>query len=129
MPRRAFLVPVPGGTHDSEQIGFPGPPSQQGLAKLWVGNQRRRIAWPARTLADRNAPAADRFDGRNHIADRVTTTGPQIDAGACSFREKTIERFDVSAREIAHVHVIAHGGTIGRVVVGSKERKKRIVSR
>jgi len=121
---QGFLVPVPSGTHDSEQIGFPGPPSQQGLAKLWVGNQRRRIAWPARTLADRNAPAADRFDGRNHIADRVTTTGPQIDAGARSFCEKMIERFDVSAREIADVHIIAHGRAVGRVVIGSKELKK-----
>src|SRR5258708_13240431 len=97
---QGFLMPVPSGTHDSEQIGFPGPPSQQGLAKPWVGNQRRRIAWPARTLADRNAPAADRFDSRNHIADRVTTTGPQIDAGARSFCETMINPFHLTPPEL-----------------------------
>src|SRR5262245_64951060 len=45
-------------------------------------------------------------------------------AGARSFCEKMIERFDVSAGEVADVHVIAHGRAVGRVVIGSKELKK-----
>src|SRR5262245_16179602 len=43
-PEKRFLVPLPSCQHDRRQIGSPGGPSQHGSAKLWIGDQRRRVA-------------------------------------------------------------------------------------
>ena len=37
-------MPLPSRQHDRQQIGSPERPSQHGSAKLWVRDQRRRVA-------------------------------------------------------------------------------------
>ena len=67
-----------------------------------------------------NNPAADCLDRRDDIADRVSATGAQIDAGALPSSEKVIKRFDMGRRKIADMNIVAHRGAIRSVIIGAE---------
>src|SRR5579883_2738293 len=71
----ALAVPAPGGGENAVEVGVPRSPAEQRAGARSVGDERRRIAGPARRLAPRDAPAGDAFGGGDDLAHRMALPG------------------------------------------------------
>ena len=94
-----------------------------------VGNQNRRIAGPARTRKHGNVAAGDIASAVDEFPHRPPTAGAEIERRAFCTVQQCACGCNVSIRQIGHMDVIAHTGTIcGRIIV-PEYRKSLAISR
>src|SRR5207302_5960903 len=93
--RSVALMPGPGGAQDAVEVGETRRPVEQLMRQPRIGDERRRIAGPARRLAPRHAAAGDALDRGDDLANRIAAAGAEGERGARATLLELVERFDM----------------------------------
>ena len=88
------------------------------------GHQVRRVAGAARLLADGDVDPGHGLRRLDDLAHGVAAARAEVDDVVVG-RLDAVERQQVRAAEVLHVHVVADGGAVGRRVVRAEDRDRR----
>ena len=75
-------MPGQSSANDRVEIRDLGVPAEQLGGEPGIGHQHRRIAGPSRSFAAWDGFAADRLCGPDHLANRVTAAGAEVECRA-----------------------------------------------
>ena len=118
------LHPIPCRRHHLAQTAR-RLPLQQRLRLRRIRHQRRRISRAPRHHLVRHALAGHFLDRGNHFLHGSSGARSNVDRKAFLPCRQIIQRLHVRARQIVHVDVVAHAGSIGRRIIRPKHLQLR----
>src|SRR4051794_12395071 len=121
-------MPGQSSANDRVEIRDLGTPAEQFGCETGIGDQYRRIAGPSCGFSARDGFAADRLCGSDHLANRVTATGSEVECRALPPGAQMFQRAQMRLGKVLDMNVVADRGPVRRRIIGSIDVDLRPVS-
>src|SRR5690606_25633609 len=93
-----------------------------------TGDERGRIAGPARRMVDRKIDAGDALDRLDDLEHRIAAPVAAVEHRALTPGSEVIEGEDMRPRQITDVDVVAQAGAIRRRIIRAEDVEMRALA-
>ncbi len=121
MTATGAVEPLPCGFNDVVGILMLGNPAEDFRSLAGVGDEARGVAFATITVGDWARLARDLFRGINDFLDGKSLASTEVEPVGFTTLHQVVHGTKVRVGEVIDVDVVANAGSIGCVVVGSKD--------
>src|SRR5690606_33118007 len=93
-----------------------------------AGDERGRIAGPARRMVDRKIDAGDALDRLNDLEHRIAAPVASVKHRALAPGSEVIEGEDMGPRQVADMDVVAQAGAVRRRIIRAEDIEMRALA-